>query len=151
MGQLGRRIVLALALGWGVAPQSASAQAMGPGANTPLGSAPYAGMYANPYANPYTNPFLNPYMTQQPIQGNAALYLFAAQQQTGGIGSGRLSGSRPAPHAVQPVAPDPSDDRRITDRPGAGAAGYFNRGAQPRVSPNQYFNRASRYNRARSR
>src|SRR3954453_9992735 len=47
-------------------------------------------------------------MTQQPIQGNAALYLFAAQQQNGGIGSGRLSGSPPPAAAPPPqTAPAP--------------------------------------------
>lgn len=151
MGRLGRRMVLAFALGWGGAPRTAPAQALSPGADRPIGSAPYAGMYANPYANPYTNPFLNPYMTQQPVQGNAALYLFAAQQQTGGIGSGRLSGSRPAPRAAQPPPLDPEDERRITDRPGAGASGYFNRAAQPPAAAGRYFNRANRYNRVNGR
>jgi hypothetical protein len=145
MGRFGRRVALTLALGCGVAPRLVQAQVVGTG----VGSAPYAAMYANPYANPYTNPFLNPYMTQQPIQGNAALYFFAAQQQSGGIGSGRLSGSRPA---AKPAQPQPvADERRITDRPGAGAAGYFNRGYQPAAGASRYFNRASRYNRSNSR
>jgi hypothetical protein len=148
MGRFGRRVALTLALGCGVAPRWASAQVVGAGA----GSAPYAGMYANPYANPYTNPFLNPYMTQQPIQGNMALYLFAAQQQNGGIGSGRLSGSRPAARPAKPAQPSSvADSRRATDRPGAGASSFFNRNYQPEVGAGRYFNRAPRYNRSNSR
>ena len=151
MGCFGRRLALTLALSCGAAPRLAQAQAAPTGVGGG-GSAPYAGMYANPYANPYTNPFLNPYMTQQPIQGNAALYLFAAQQQTGGIGSGRLSGARPDPRAAKPAAPQPvADNRRATDRPGAGASQFFDRSYQPAVGAGRYFNRASRYNRSKAR
>ena len=47
--------------------------------------------------NPYTNPFLNPYATQFPMSGSdAALSFLAAQQATGGLGSGRISGVRPS-------------------------------------------------------
>ena len=60
---------------------------------SPLGTAP--GLYANPYSNPYANPFLNPYIAQYPsTASNAALFFLAAQQATGGIGSGQLSGVR---------------------------------------------------------
>ncbi|WP_406700997.1 hypothetical protein V5E97_19615 [Singulisphaera sp. Ch08] len=148
MGHFGQRlaVVSILALGCSATPRLAQAQGTGAGAS------PYAAMYANPYANPYTNPFLNPYMTQQPLQGNAAVYLFAAQQQTGGIGSGRLSGSRPDPRPAKSVAPPPvADDRRMTDRPGASASQFFNRGYQPAVGAGRYFNRASRYNRSNGR
>ncbi|SIO07356.1 hypothetical protein SAMN05444166_2311 [Singulisphaera sp. GP187] len=150
MGRFGQSLALVLALGCGVAPRLAHAQAAAAGVGGG-GASPYAGMYANPYANPYTNPFLNPYMTQQPIQGNAALYLFAAQQQTGGIGAGRLSGVRPDPRAAKPVTPQPVDDRRATDRPGAGASQFFNRSYQPETGAGRYFNRASRYNRSKGR
>lgn len=151
MGRIGRKMTLVLVLSCAAAPRLVQAQAAAPGTGTSVAT-PYAGMYANPYANPYTNPFLNPYMTQQPIQGNAAVYLFAAQQQTGGIGSGRLSGSRPDPSAARPAPPrQVADDRRATDRPGAGASQFFNRGYQPEVGAGRYFNRASRYNRAKGR
>lgn len=148
MGCFGRRLALTLALSCGAAPRLAQAQA----APTGGGTAPNVGMYANPYANPYMNPFLNPYMTQQPLQGNAALYLFAAQQQAGGIGSGRLSGVRPDPRAAKPSAPQPvADNRRATDQPGGGASQYFDRSYQPAVGAGRYFNRASRYNRSKAR
>lgn len=146
MGRFGRSMALTLALGCGVAPRLAQAQGAAAGAGP--GASSFAGMYANPYANPYSNPFLNPYMTQQPVQGNAAVYFFMAQQQNGGIGSGRLSGVRPATPA-QPQAA--ATDRRTTDRPGAGAAGYFNRSYQPQVGAGRYFNRSSRHNRANGR
>src|SRR4051794_38673278 len=47
------------------------------------------GLYANPYMSPYANPFLNPYMAPFTQAGprDAALYFFAAQSASGGIGS----------------------------------------------------------------
>jgi|GEM_PF-5878822 len=101
------------------------------------------GMYANPYTNPYANPFLNPFMTQMPANGNAALYFFAAQQANGGIGSGRLSGVRPAPAAPEPAAS--SDDRRLTDIPGGSASRYFNRGPKSPTRVNHYYNQSMRH------
>ncbi|WP_422930339.1 hypothetical protein [Singulisphaera sp. PoT] len=98
--------------------------------------------YANPYTNPYANPFLNPYMTQAPVNGNGALYFFAAQQANGGIGSGRLSGVRPAPAPAEPAAPP--DDRRLTDVPGGSASRYFNRSPQNPTNTHRYYNRAIR-------
>src|SRR5690242_16903078 len=89
MVRSGRAVTWALAL--------AGVTALARPAEAQVGTRPnYGAMYGNPYANPYANPFLNPYMTQVPVQGNPALYFLAAQQQNGGIGSGRLSGTRPA-------------------------------------------------------
>jgi len=99
-----------------------------------------------PYSNPYANPFLNPYMTQQAMPGDVALYYFlSAQQQNGGIGSGRLSGSRPGPSPPQAAAE--TDPRRITDQPGAAAARYFNQPYRTPATTSQYFNRSVRSNR----
>jgi hypothetical protein len=115
--------------------------------STPTGargsSAGTAAMYANPYTNPYTNPFMNPYMTQGQItQGNAALYFFAAQQASGGIGSGRIGGpnsvlnnrgvgSRTGAGSGAGTAgreESGTRSRRASDVPGAGASRFFNRG-----------------------
>jgi hypothetical protein len=134
------------------APGSARAQQPAGGAGAAL-MPQYGGMYANPYANPYTNPFLNPYMTQGQIQGNAALYFFAAQQANGGIGSGQLSGTRPARRAAAPAPPPRAQDdtRRATDIPGAGAAGFFNRSYRPATSVGRYYNRTGRYHPSNAR
>jgi hypothetical protein len=92
------------------------------------------------------NPFLNPYMTQQPINGNLAVYMFAAQQANGGIGSGRLSGTRPArPTAPAAPAAPSGDGRRASDIPGANAARYFNREYQPPMVSGRYYTRQGRY------
>src|SRR5260221_694055 len=75
-----------------------------------LGASPTAAtgaMSGNPFLNPYANPLINPALNQQQSMtpANAALYFFAAQQATGGIGSGRMSGARPGPGLPpQPMA-----------------------------------------------
>jgi hypothetical protein len=63
----------------------------------------------NPYSNPLMNPFMNPYMMSYPGlvasgalgQGSSSqnrtdmlLYMMAAQQASGGIGSGRIGGAK---------------------------------------------------------
>lgn len=131
------RIAL-VSVGWVLASRQAEAQTMP--SNAPSNG---MGMYANPYTNPYANPFLNPFMTQTPVNGNAALYFFAAQQANGGIGSGRLSGVHPAPAGAEP--PASSDDRRLTDVPGGSASRYFNRTRQNPTRVNHYYNRSMRH------
>jgi hypothetical protein len=96
-------------------------------------------MMANPYANPYANPFLNPYM-----MGGAAgtmdrnstwMYLWAANQQAGGLGSGRMNTSRPGPSQT----PRGSRGRPVAEmpvsllKPGGAAGRYFNRGRDPSI------------------
>ncbi len=115
-------------------------------------------MSANPYLNPYLNPFLNPMMTQsaQPMRPtDALLYMYAAQQASGGIGSGRISGVRPGgARAGQPTATpayEPDETQRVSDIPGAGAAGYFNRGQSHPQRTGRYYNRPGRYYGNKSR
>jgi hypothetical protein len=110
---------------------------------SPMTQAP--GAFSNPYMNPYTNPFLNPYATQYPMSGSdAALSFFAAQQATGGLGSGRISGVRPSGRdgaaAVTAQAPDGT-----TAVPGASASRYFNRGLPASSGPRAHYNRPSSY------
>jgi hypothetical protein len=113
---------------------------------------PAAGsMYANPLMNPYMNPLVNPYANQQATAAspaNAALYLFAAQSMYGGIGSGRISGTRPGPAASQarkaPEA-DPPATRGTSNMPGGTAARFFSRAYTTPRAPGRFYNRPSRY------
>jgi hypothetical protein len=105
-------------------------------------------MNPNPMTNPLANPFLNPYLTQVPAQGNMSLYyFFAAQQASGGLGSGQLSGVRPGPGSApgRGSAPAPTSKRRQSDVPGAVASRYFNRQTQPAGASGHYYNRQGRY------
>lgn len=143
MGVRGARWCGALALA-AAALAARPAQAQAQAAGNPASG--MSAMYANPYANPYLNPFLNPYMTQTQFSGNAALYLFAAQQSNGGIGSGRLSGVRPGPRPAPAATQSPAEKRRATDTPGASASRYFNRGFAPAANggTSRFYNRQSR-------
>ena len=133
----------------GARPASAQFPAVGTGFGSPPGAA--AAMSGNPFLSPYGNPFLNPALTQQSMTpGSAGLYFFAAQQATGGIGSGRLSGSRPLPGspaglpaAGRNAATDPAP-RGLSNRPGAGAARYFAREFPAKAEPKGYYKRQVR-------
>ncbi len=77
-----------------------------------------------PGAEPGMIPYMNPAMTLAPMDRETAwLYLLSMNQARGGLGSGRLSGSRPAR-----VTPMPEEGISIS-APGGAAAGYFGRGA----------------------
>ncbi len=129
--------------------QPARAQSLGGSGGLGMGgmgtSAGGSGMYANPYMMPMMNPYMNPYaaMYAPANPQNAALYMIAAQQSMGGIGSGQLSGSRPRP-GTQAPSPIPAD-RRVSDTPGAGAARYFNRTSQVSGVPKGHYNRSGNY------
>ncbi len=125
-------------------PADAPAQLARGEARTPAGSQT-PGVYTNPYMNPYMNPFLNPYASQYPMSGpDAAFSFFAAQQATGGIGSGRLSGVRPAgQEGAAAVAPQTPDATMAV--PGAAASRYFNRALPATGGPPGHYNRPSPY------
>ena len=138
-------VVLAVfASSWAIWPTGASAQLAREAARTsPLTHAP--GGLTNPYMYPYTNPFLNPYATQYPMSGtDAALSFFAAQQATGGLGSGRLSGVRP-PVREGSVAVAPATPNGTTAVPGAAASRYFQRSLPATGGPQGHYNRPSSY------
>jgi hypothetical protein len=106
--------------------------------------------FANPLMNPYMNPLINPYATQQvnsPV--NAGLYLFAAQSMYGGIGSGRISGTRPAPGGESKGGSKSesgsSTHRSSANTPGGTASRYFSRASAPQAPQNGYYHRQSRY------
>ena len=103
------------------------------------------GAFANPYMNPYTNPFLNPYASLQPMSGrDAALSFLAAQQATGGLGSGQLSGVRP--HARGGRRPSsPRTPNATTGVPGAAASGYFNGACRRPGGSRDHYNRSESY------
>ena len=105
----------------------------------------------NPYANPVMNPFMNPYMAQMTgsntTAGNAALYFVAAQQMTGGLGSGQLSGVRPQRGASTSAAATPA---RVAPEgssmvPGGTAARYFDRSTRTDMGLSRYYNNQGRY------
>ena len=143
--------------GWGIAvlalglaaltPCSARAQLGAGGGSTAATQGP--NFFANPYATPYANPFLNPYMMQMnTTPQNAALYFFAAQGASGGIGSGQLSGVRPGPgtpgrRTSRAAAPQ---EKRAPSAPGvpSSVARYFNRGSQS-AGTGTHFNRPGSY------
>jgi hypothetical protein len=76
---------------------------------------------------------------------DAALSFLAAQQATGGLGSGRISGVRPSggggAASVAPQAPPAA----TTAVPGAAASRYFNRGLPAAAGPRGHYNRPSSY------
>jgi hypothetical protein len=100
-------------------------------------------MMANPYLNPYLNPYMNPMATQQPMNAqNAMLYMYMANSANGGIGSGRISGTRGAgaTQAKAKVAEMP-----YTAHPGGGASRYFNPGTGSGNMSGRYYNQRGRY------
>ncbi|MFO0910351.1 MAG: hypothetical protein U0794_18735 [Isosphaeraceae bacterium] len=114
-------------------------------------TAPTRGMgaiNANPFTNPYMNPFMNPYAGEA-ISNNgvtpsqAAMYFLAAQQANGGIGSGRLSGTRPDPAAARGKAAGTTPEPRRTDAntPGSTASHYFNRSFVSQMGTRRLYNR----------
>ncbi len=127
-----RRMVLGVAvLGIGVGSPRANAQ--GP-RSTP--AAP-ANPIAQPYMNPYNNPYLNPALSAGTTSRNDALmYLWAAQQQPGGL---------MGPRSTSAASPRPAEMPRSAMQPGGGAARYFNRG--PASGPDDLSRRYGRQDR----
>ncbi len=94
-----RRWALAAAVtglaGWCSASQAQLGPGTGPGPGGPqAGQASVIPVYANPALNPYLSPYASPFQTGNP---DFLLYMYAANQRNGGIGSGVISGTRPAP------------------------------------------------------
>ena len=96
------------------------------------------------YANPYVNPFMSPFAAQNVTSMNRndlGLYLYAAQQGSMGIGTGRISGTRSDPRAA---ASKPSREISMplaSQVPGGNAASYFQRGAPANRQNSRYFQR----------
>lgn len=103
-----------------------SSVARGQAVAAPPGSAPRgtAAALAAQASNPYLNPALNPNLLQQP-GGRDLMWLsfLSANDVNGGLGSGRISGSR-GDSALRARSGFPPE----LTRPAAGASRYFNRG-----------------------
>jgi hypothetical protein len=136
-----RRLVLGIMLVGGL---GALSEARGQG--SPTIGPPTASMMANPYANPYMNPFMNPYMTQGRTDPTSALlFFYGANQAAGGIGSGRLSSSRPAPDSNRRAAGRLAAEMPVSAlRPGGAANRFFQRGLPSTEKQSQY-GRRNRY------
>ena len=112
---------------------------------------PPASLTTNPYANPAMNPMMNPMLAANGSinQSNAWMYLWTANQRAGGLASGRLNSSRPAPSQMQ--APRLNRGRAAAEmpvslkRPGGAANGYFNRGMGSNNPQRAAFGRQNRY------
>lgn len=150
---------IGLCLGPGLLAPAARGQETG-GGPTAVSNPASAGWLSNPMMNPYANPYLNPAMNPYSAQagmtpGNAGLYFYAAQRLSGGLGSGQLSGVRPAPGAAAGPAVQRGGTARVpatvreTPRtssvPGANASRFFNRSAQASAGPPSYYNRNTRH------
>lgn len=126
-----RRMVLGVAV-IGIGGSCAFAQ--GP-RSTPAPA--QANPLTQPYLNPYNNPYLNPALSAGTTSRNDALmYLWAAQQQPGGLMGPRNSAATSARPAEMP---------RSAMQPGGGASRYFNRG--PANSPEDLGRRYGRQDR----
>jgi hypothetical protein len=142
----GNRGLGLIALAWALSHPAGASGQMAP---TPAGpsspTVPPAALMMNPYLNPYLNPYINPLATQKPMSaGNAALFLYSAQAANGGMGAGRLSGTRPLPTTAQAQA-RPAQMPDSASVPGAGAARYFNPGPVNVNGAGRYYNRRNRY------
>lgn len=126
-----RRALMAAAVG-GVSLMTGEARAQ-------VRRAPAPVPIPNPYTNPYTNPYLNPALTTGSMGRNdALLYLWAAQQQPGGLLATR--GQTPAASAPEVEVPGGAM------RPGGNAAHYFGRSPAPaRHAVDNRYNRLNRY------
>jgi hypothetical protein len=151
----------AVGLAVALAPGNARAQfgliggppAAASGGSSATGSAP---MLSNFLMNPYMNPLINPYAGQQATatsNSDMALYMLAATSMYSGIGSGRISGTRPGPAGQGEGKPAAARPHNAANTPGGNASRYFNRAyagaAYAGVTPPKHrespYNRSSRY------
>ena len=144
------------------APILARAQTFGSGVPAPVGpvtpsdpgALPSAASPFSPSTNPYANPYLSPYYLS--AAGGAPelglLYFLGARREGGGIGSGRLGGSKAvAPGAATTEEQDAGAGVRSSryfsgrmSRPGTGAERYFGRRQGAAGSAQGHFGRPSR-------
>ena len=137
-------VILCGLAAWG---NPASAQVPG---NRPNANVPAMGPSTQPLAvSLYANPYMNPWMNPMAIQGQGGMnradmgwYLYASQQVAGGIGTGRISGTRPDPRAAGMVKPSREVGMPAASRvPGGNAASYFQRGGRATAAPSRFYNR----------
>jgi hypothetical protein len=122
-----------------------------------IGSATQGGVFSNPLTAPFLYNSMLP-ASQQQSQANAlywptglgtaqlGLMLLANQQQAGGLGSGRISGTRTDQRTREAASNSTEDSkRRSLARPGGLASRYFNRVGAHTPYPKNYFNRRPHY------
>jgi hypothetical protein len=87
------------------------------------------------------NGAINPGLTQ------LGMMMMLANQQNGGIGPGRLSGTRGAPRQRDSAGTQPAGNAKLrsSDRPGGLASRYFNRTGGHSAYPRSFFNRRPSY------
>jgi hypothetical protein len=126
MGKAVPALVMGLLVGTGVArgqqsaPPAAAAQTPPPAAGTTL---------SNPFLTPAMNPYLNPYLSTTSMSSDAALlYLLAAQRQSGGLGSGVISGVRQAETTARPARGAAVAPTAASPYGGDAGSRYFQRG-----------------------
>lgn len=172
VGRIGTWTALALAAGLSAAVAEARAQGPGPRVGTSaadqseqgLSSALYGGAAPTPLT-----PYLNPYLIgMSPGNQDYLTYMYLANQRAGGIGSGVISGTRPAPGVAagttRAAAPSPGPSpaarnapytsrpsvgqNRVTmplvpPGPGSNSGGYFVRGPNATQGAARFFNRTT--------
>jgi hypothetical protein len=121
-----------------------------------IGSATQGGVFGNPLTAPFL--YNSVLQASQPQSQANALYgptglgttqlglMLLASQQAGGLGSGRISGTRTDQRPGGVAANSPEGlKRRSLARPGGLASRYFNRVGAHTPYPKNYFNRQPRY------
>jgi hypothetical protein len=132
---------IAVALGASVSGafgQQAAGRPVASALLTPLGAPGAGNPFADPLASPYGNPYLNPYLNGSVPPDLALGAILTARNARGALGSGVISGTRPAPGAAQPTG----RAARSRALPGEGAERYFGR-APDRPAGNRYFRNAT--------
>ncbi len=103
-----------------------------PGVRRAAPAIPSAGATPSPFLSPAANPYLNPYLStpNQTMSGETALlFMLSAQNASGGIGSGRMSGVKQLEEGTAPAGTAALDSRRGADpRTRPGYRRYFQRG-----------------------
>jgi hypothetical protein len=111
-------------------------------------------MMTNPFFNPALNPGLYGMTGSKPLSaGDAAFYLYSANAANGGLGSGRLSGTRPFPSSAAAQNPrgkggKPAKAAEMplsTMQPGGGASKFFNPGPVNVNGAGRYYSRRNPY------
>jgi hypothetical protein len=158
----------ALAIAATVLGQGRDALAQGQAGTATSGPQPQQPLAVQMYGTMGMNPYLNPYLMGSQGNGDYLLYMYAQNQRNGGIGSGVISGTRPAPGAPagsavrgsHPIneasSPDskrtpgskPVPARRtallpadVTSSGISNTGGYFQRGPGISGGAGRYFNR----------
>jgi hypothetical protein len=123
---------------------------------TASGSSTQGGVFGSPLAAPLLyNSMLQASQPQSQANGfygptglgtTQLGLMLLANQRAGGLGSGRISGTRTDPRPREATSTSADDSKRRTPaRPGGLASRYFNRVGPHSPYPKNYFNRRTRF------